>query len=364
MPAYVPFSPDVEDPEPDEAETHSRIVELMTEGMHLVKEKNDGRAIRISHAKAHGLVKGELCVHAELPPELAQGLFQPGAVHQVLARISHAPGELVDDAKVSTPRGFAMKIFGVEGAHLPPFKEVTTQDFVFDTGKEFINGGAKAFLQSFKPNAKLAPRLPNTAKGLVSDTARGAYTALRAVGVESPKLDFYGHPKRHPTEESYFSQTPYRYGEYIAKLGIIPNSPRLLELQGLAYDPEAYNALREDTVAFFQTHPAEFDVVVQLNTNLEKMPIEDATVPWSEAESPYRSVGRLVFPVQEAYSTARKEFVEARLSFCPAHSLVAHQPLGSINRARLVVYTALATLRRTENSQPTDEPVDIENIPD
>ena len=51
MPNYLLYSPDVEQPEPDEQETFQKIVDLMTEGQNLTREKY-GRPIRISHAKA------------------------------------------------------------------------------------------------------------------------------------------------------------------------------------------------------------------------------------------------------------------------------------------------------------------------
>ncbi len=354
--SYTRYRDDLETIAPDEHETHQKIFEVMEEGFNITREKYKGRGVRISHAKAHGLVEGELVVRDDLPPELAQGLFVPGATYPVLVRISHAPGELVDDSKVSTPRGIAIKVFQVEGAKLPPFETIKTQDFVFDTGKEFITGGPKAFLQAFKPNAKIAPKLSSTTKGLVSDISRATNTALDAVGLGSSKLDFFGHPKRHPMSEPYFSQTPYRYGDYVAKLGVIPNNSALRSLSDQAYDPETYNALREATVEFFRTNSAEFDFVVQLNADPEKMPIEDATVPWSEERSPFRAVARLILPAQEAYDAARKNLVEGDYSFSPAHSLVAHRPLGGINRARLAVYAVLADLRRRTNNRPTEEP--------
>lgn len=237
MSNYTLYSDDIETVEPDEAETHAEIINVMTEGQKIIREQNQGRALRVSHAKAHGLLKGELIARGNLPPQLAQGLFARPATYPVVVRISHAPSDLVDDSKVSTPRGIAIKVFNVEGAHLTPFTDITTQDFIFDTGKEFINGGPKAFLQSFKSTINVAPHLSNTAKGVVSDLSRGTNAALDKGGMSSAKLDFFGHPKRHPMEEPYFSQTPYRYGDYVAKLGVVPASPGLLELAGKPFDP-------------------------------------------------------------------------------------------------------------------------------
>ena len=367
MPNYVPYRDDIETIEPDEPETRTKIIAVMTEGMHLAREKHGGKPVRISHAKAHGLLKGKLIVNEGLPPELAQGLFARPTTYPALVRISHAPGEVLDDSKISAPRGIAIKVFNVEGPHLPPFEGITTQDFVLDTGKAFHVGGPKVFLQSFKPNAKIAARLPEAVKGAVSDVARGAHAALAVVGMEVANLDFFGHPKKHPLEEPYYSQTPYRYGDYIAKIGVVPASTALKALEGRDYDPKTYDAFRESTVALFRTQGAEFDVVVELRvqlcTSLEKMPVEDASVQWPEDQSPYRSVARSVLPPQDAYEPPRADVADIDLSFSPAHSLTAHRPLGGINRARMTVYKALADRRRQENQRPTEEPTSLDQIP-
>ena len=225
-----------------------------------------------------------------------------------------------------------------------------------DTTKQFFVGGPKTFLQAFKPNAKVATRLSDTTKGIVSEVSRATNEALNVIGVNSQKLGFFGHPNRHPLAEEYYSQTPFRYGNYAAKFGVVPATPGLAALENLPFDPETPNALREATVEFFKTNAIVFDFVVQLCTDPEKMPIEDAHAPWSEEESPYRVVARITIPPQDAYDHSRKTVVEGTYLFSPAHSLVAHRPMGGINRARLTVYTTLARLRRSENQQPQTEP--------
>ena len=349
MPHYTLYRDDVETIEPDERETHDKIIELMTEGMHLVRSKS-GENVRISHAKAFGLLKGELIIEKNLPPELAQGLFaQPGR-YPVLVRLATAPGEINDDSKVNTARGMAIKIFNVQGPKLSGHA-ADTQDFLLDTGKQFITTGAKSFLQTFKPNAKIAPKLSDSVKGVVSDVSRVTNAALNAVGLNSEKLEFFGHEKKHPMAEAYYSQTPYRFGQYIAKLGVIPDTPGLQALFDQSYDPETADAFREATNAFFRSQPAEFIVAAQLNTDLDQMPIEDAQAEWAEALSQYQPVARLILPIFED------------LSFSPAHARAAHRPLGSVNRARLAAYPALSQKRLSENHKPTAEITSAIGVP-
>ncbi len=360
MAVYTVYRDDIETVESDEQETHDKIIKLMTDGMHLVREKS-GENVRISHAKAFGLLEGELLVREDLPPELAQGLFAHPGSYPVLVRLSTAPGEINDDSKMNTARGMAIKIFNVQGPKLPGHT-ADTQDFVLDTGKQFINSGAKAFLQTFKPNATIAPKLSDSVKGAVSDISRVTNAALNAVGLNSEKLDFFGHERKHPLAEEYYSQTAYRFGEYIAKLGVIPDTPGLKALFTQPYDPETPDAFREATNAFFRAQPAEFIVAAQLNTSLDEMPIEDAQAEWPEALSQYQPVARLILPVQTAFDTAKNAFFED-LSFSPAHGLQAHRPLGSINRARLAAYRALSQIRRSENHKSTAEITSANGVP-
>ncbi len=359
MPNYELYRDDVETVEKDEAETHAKIIEVMTEGMHKVREKV-GKDVRVSHAKAFGVLQGQLVVRPDLPNELAQGLFAKPGSYDVLVRLASTPGEINDDSKVNTIRGMAIKVLGVTGPKLPGHT-ADTQDLVLDTGKEFIASGPKEFLQAFKPNAEIAPKLSDSVKGVVSDVSRVTNAALNAVGLNFEKLDFYGHPKRHPLAEAYYSQVPMRFGQYIAKLGVVPDSPGLRALENQEYDAKTFDAFREATNVFFQSQPAEFSVQVQLNAGLDEMPIEDAQAKWSEDLSQYTEVARLLLPVQSGWDQARDAAFES-LSFSPAHSLAAHRPLGGINRARLVVYGALSSLRHRENNVAEAEPDSVKTI--
>jgi hypothetical protein len=361
MPNYLMYRDNLETIAPDESETKQKIVDVMADGMRLAREKY-GHSVRISHAKAHGLLKGELIVADGLPLELAQGLFaQPGR-YEVLVRMAQAPGELLDDSKLSTDRGLSVKVLGVNGPKLEGHTEAT-QDWVFDVGKQFLAGGMKEFLQVFKPNAEIAPKLSDSLKGAVSTAARATNAALNAVGVNSEKLGFYGHPVLHPAGEEYFSQTAYRYGDYVAKLGFFPASPGLIALKEQPFDPETPDALREAMNLYFKSNPAEFELRVQLNTGLEDMPIEDAQAEWSETESQYQTVASLVIPAQTAWDPAKDAYFED-LSFSPGHSLVAHRPLGGINRARLLVYKLLAARRLSDNGKAAKMPADLSSVPE
>lgn len=358
MVSYLQYRDDLERVSSDEQSTIDEITDLMAEAQRNVAKKYD-KTLRISHAKAHAFAEGELTVHDDLPPELAQGLFARPGRYEVIARLSQAPGEILDDREVSSPRGFALKVFGVEGPMLPGHEAASTQDFVFDTGKKFINSDLKAFLANFAVTAKLGPKLPEAVKGAVSKGAEAANAALHSVGAGSPKLDFYGHPSYHPLAEAYFSQIALRYGDYVAKIAFVPANPALEELYRTRVEAHDANALREVTREFFANNAAEYDVKVQLATDSERMPVEDPMVEWPEDESPYRTVARIVLPPQRLDDEQLQIAFDDDLSFSPAHTLAAHRPLGAIGRARLQVYPVIAALRRSANGRPLSEPGDL-----
>jgi hypothetical protein len=217
---YVRYSDDVETREAGEERAIDQIIATMRREGHITQERY-GHAVRTSHAKSHGLVNGELQVLHNLAEELRQGLFAAPRTYPVIVRLAHVPGELLDDRRVSTPRGMAIKVLGVEGTKLPSHEGEVTQDFLLDTGKAFPSSGAKAFLATITVIETATPG-PEGLKQAVSDVSRTTNAALKAVGLRSANLDFFGHPPLHPLGETYYSQAPIRYGDYIARLNATP----------------------------------------------------------------------------------------------------------------------------------------------
>ena len=357
---YIRYSDDLEQPEPDEQETIGKIIDSMTHESEITADRY-GHAVRASHAKSTGLLKGELQVLDDLPEALRQGLFATPGRYPVAVRLAQGPGELLKD-NVSTHRGMAIKVFDVQGEKLPGHTD-DTQDFVLASGPVFPNPNAAAFLRSMK-GLESGTSKSEGLKHVVSATAQVANKVLKAVGIDSPMADFFGHPPRHPLSEPYYSQAPVRFGDYVAKVGVFPASPELLALGDGPLDVSDPDVFRHAVVEFFSANNAVFDVRIQLCTDLEKMPIEDASTRWPEELSPYVTVARLVLPAQNAHSEARAAYFTDVLSFRPAHSLASHRPLGSVMRARLQTYEALVAFRQQRNRIASKEPHSSGEIPD
>ena len=113
--------------------------------------------------------------------------------------------------------------------------------------------------------------------------------------------------------------------------------------------------LREALSSHLASREARFDFLVQVQTDPVAMPVEDPTVGWDEATSPYRKVATIRIPPQVCDTPEQMACCE-NLSFTPWHALPEHRPLGAINRARKVIYEALSARRHELNRVPRREP--------
>jgi hypothetical protein len=355
MQTPIPYSPSIETPEPDEQDTDRQLVETLR-GISEITYADSGHALRSVHAKSHGLLHAELEVIAGLPPALAQGLFARPAKYPVVMRFSTIPGDILDDS-VSVPRGLAVKVIGVPGERLPGSEGDTTQDFVLIDGPAFGAPTAKKFLG----NLKLLAQTTDKAEGLkkvLSRALRGAEALLESVGSQSGLLKTLGgHPEDHILGETFFSQAPVRYGDYIAKVAIAPASAELVALTNAPLNVNGKpNGLRDAVREFFAARGAVWELRVQLCTDLETMPVEDSSIVWPEDNSPYVAVARIIAPPQDSWSDANVRAVDDGMAFSPWHGISAHQPLGSIMRARKAAYKMSAEFRGQRNGCPMHEP--------
>lgn len=361
--APVHYHPGVEQILENEQEMIDKISRMMID-MAKVVTKNEGAAMRATHSKATGLLKGELLIAEDLPVELAQGLFASPGRYDALIRFSQGPSQPVSD-KASGQRGMSIKVLGVNGPHIAESREKTTQDWVLAVEPAFVSSNAKAFYTNFQIGASNTPHFPEGAIVALSRAARGVEAVLETVGAGSGNLWLLGRTPRHPASDPYYSQAPVRFGEHIAKIAAFPTEQTLAGIGDPHVDTsDDDNAFRDAMVAYFAKTEAEYEIRVQLCTNLDTMPVEDASVEWAEKQSPYRTVARLILPMQNAYSEERRQYFEERLAFNPAHTLEAHRPLGSVMRARMQAYMQTQEYRQHTNHVVPAEPRSCAEVPD
>ena len=365
MPPASPqqYHASLDTPGPDEEQIARDIADVMLQIAQTTWD-NGGHALRSVHAKSHGLLKGELQVLEGLPVALAQGMFSKPAIYPALMRFSTTPGDLLSD-KVSTPRGVAIKVLGVEGERLEGSEDATTQDFVMVNGPRFSARDGKAFLRSLKPVAATTDKAPRSKQGL-SALLRGTEALLEAIGGKSTKLrSMGGEPPHHILGETFFSQLPLRHGQYIAKLQLVPVAPELTALTGARVDlGESDNALRDAVVEYFRHYSGQWELRAQLCTDLEHMPIDDTTMVWNEKDSHFVTIARLSAGPQTAWSPARSAAVDDGLGFSPWHGLQAHRPLGELMRLRKLSYETSQRFRMQHGKTTGREPVSLNDLPD
>lgn len=358
----IRYTPVIEKPEADESET----IKGLNEQFHLIQNqtaKDYGSAVRGVHAKAHAIVKGRIEVVGGLAAPLAQGLFALPGSYDVLMRFSTLPGDILDDS-ISVPRGLAIKLFDVSGDRLPGSEGDSTQDFVFVNGPAFAAPTPKAFLA----NLKLLAKTTDTGEGLkkaLSATLQVVDAALETVGVQSSTIQTLGGaPNTHPLGETYYTQVPFRYGNYIAKLSLAPVSANMTTLTGVKVETSGRpDALREDIGEVLIEQESVWELRVQLCTDAEAMPVEDASVVWDEKQSPYVLVARLTVLPQISWEHGASDGQDKAIAFSPWHGLAAHQPIGGVNRARKPTYEASAKFRGDFNGCPMHEPRSLGDIP-
>jgi len=252
----------------------------------------------------------------------------------------------------------AIKIDGVEGERLAGSESASTQDFVMQNAKAFTAKDPKAFLKTLKLLAKTTDKAPGMKKAF-SAVLRGIESTVEALGGESGTLkSLGGHPITHILGETYYSVVPFLYGPYYAKLSVVPVSPELVALTNKTLDlKDNPDGLREAVREFFVDNEATWEIRIQLATDLEQMPIEDASAVWPEEISPYVAVARIDVPRQSSWSDQRIQEIDESMSFSPWHGLKAHRPLGGVMRVRKPAYEHSAGFRSQHNGCPMTEAI-------
>ncbi|TXB69397.1 catalase family protein [Paracoccus aurantiacus] len=318
-------------------------------------------AHRDAHAKSHAILKGRMTVLDDLPPELAQGVFVPGAEYPVIARLSSAPGDIHSD-DIPAPRGFALKIIGVPGDRLTPALGGANQDFLM------VNFPVLAFgtVQKYKKMLALLEKnanAPDAFQKLVAAAARGAEDVVEALGgTPGATLQGLARDNANMLGETFHTQAAIRYGDFIAKLSLAPEGD-VADLTGQQVEG-GFSAMRDAVGAYFAKNGADYTLRAQLCTDPDAMPVEDAAVLWDPDQSPHRPVARLHFDAQDAYSPARQVHGDDHLAFNPWNGVAAHRPLGSIMRVRKAAYESSSAQRHRLNDLPRQEPQKLADLPD
>ena len=301
--------------------------------MQAVDSRPKTPAKRAVFLKPHGCATATFEV-LDVPAKYKVGLFATPGKHRAFTRHSSDTVPTKPDQANNTI-GFAVKVLDVPGTKILAGEEqFTTHDFLMqninvffsDTAADFLAFNEAAFSGKFDDYTKKHPR-----------------TGEILTAMEKPVENVLG--------SRYWSTTPYRFGdkEY-AKYTARPCTAPAAE----AIPTGDNNYLRTRLVRDLKANEACFELQVQLRgAPAAEFPLDAATVEWDETKSVPQTVAKITIAKQDI---DQNEALCENMSFTAWHALPEHRPVGSINKARGLVYKHLADLRRSRNNIPLTEP--------
>ena len=304
---------------PDEAGVVDSFIEFIETTS--ARRHPTGPIKRFNQGRAAGCVEAEFTVLDNLAAENRVGIFAEPRTYAAWIRFANAGSKSDRERDV---RGMSIKVFDAPGVNLTPGE--TSQHFVLNSHPVMVAPDTREFLQAMK--ALEAGGFLQARYFLTHP--RAALIGLRARQQHSCHLDI-----------PYWSATPYLFGPRRAvKYHVRPAAGVKSHPPANVTDTYLTDALK----ARLANGDALFEFTVQFQTNPRTMPIEDASVEWSERESPYVPLARIRIPKQ-AIDDAETERRCESAAFNPWHALPDHRPLGNMNRARKEIYREMAAFR-------------------
>jgi hypothetical protein len=296
-------------------------------------------------------------------------MFNHGGIYDVIMRYSSLTPKLVPDNEPA-PRGIGMKIFGIEGEKIWG-EDKKTQDWT-------LNNYPILELRDAKTTNEIADSLErnwDNPKGFEEELkARpDADVACRAAFIppQHSKLAIIAQAVRQAPLTStvvsmpQYSQSAYRYGDYVFKFAVFPIGEEQKKQANRHIDKsDPKNIISKELRKFHAEHRVEYSFCVQLLQNLEEQPVEDIGIEWDEKKYPFEQVAKIVFEPQDSWHPDFRAWWDHRITVNSWHGLKEHQPLGSTNRTRRVVYAESRKLRiRVNGHSDYIEPASLEEVP-
>lgn len=328
---------------PQEQETIDRITERMSAFLKARYEDTGRIAERAGNTKTYGLVRGIFKINSDLPAELGVGLFKKPGDYPAYVRFA-GPGPLVTaDPMNNGILSIGVKLMGVPGPKLLP-DEKKTVDFLGISSPTFTTPDIYANVNLQREVGR------DTPAWYFLNPLDGHYLDAIMQGI-------YSRTHANPLEQRYFSCVPYLFGAQRAvKFCFTPRVARKSKVGKLS-DDYLRDAMQETLSAEDWT----FDFGIQFQKDPVRMPIENASVEWSEKASPFVPIGTLRIPKQKFDFPDQLAYAR-QLTFNPWHTLPEHRPLGNQNRARKQIYVKTSALRQKINAESHVEPTGDEQF--
>jgi len=310
----------------------------------MLKRYATGAMPRGQHAKAHGCVAATFKVDGSVPAGLRAGVFATPGELRTIVRFSNGDSTLKSDTDKDV-RGMAIKVIGVTGAKAIAEDTGATQDFLLINHPTLMVRNVMKYAE-LVTRANSGNQLSIIAFFLSLNIADWELRGLTTL------LGMVSHKMANPLEARYWSTTPYLLGDRAVKYSARPcTTPPEPSIPANAPDSYLHDALAKS----LRTGGACFELLAQVQTDPRAMPIEDPTIEWTEARSPFVKVATIQIPSQQFDSPAQVTACE-NLTYTPWHALASQRPLGGINRARKSAYRAMTMMRHGRNGAAVGEP--------
>ena len=325
---------------PWEEKCLDEIIRLMSEQMR--GHFQPGRYERGGNTKTHGLVRGTVTIRDDIPERMKRGIFAAVRTYPAWIRFSGPGPDVPRDIQDVGFSSMAIKMMDVAGAKMMD-EEAFTQDMICVCTPTFVT-----------PDIRCNARLQDW-----SLRDMPMYYFLNPF--DSHLLDFlmqalWNETQYNPLGHRYFSCVPYLLGEGQAmQYSFASRTVVERRIPGVPFGAVPDGYLRDNMVKTLAEKNVEFDLLLQLQTDPHRMPVENAAVRWPEKLSPFIPVAHIHIPQQKFDYPSQFDFTR-RLSFNPWHCLHEHRPLGNQSRARKRMYLELSRFRQAMNSTSHLEP--------
>lgn len=325
---------------PNEEESLNAIISLMADQMR--GHFKPGQYERGGNTKTHGLVRATVTVRDDLPEHMRKGIFATQRSYPAYVRYSGPGPDVPKDIQDVGFSSMAIKIMDVPGPKIME-DEKFTQDMICICTPSFVT-----------PDTRSNARLQDWS---LRDMPIYYFLDPR----DSHVLDFlmqalWNETQFNPLGHRYYSCVPYLLGEGQAMQYSFASKTKVdTRIPGVPFGNVPDNYLKDNMVKTLDKQDVEFDLLLQLQTDPHRMPIEDGSIRWPEKLSPYIPAATIHIPKQKFVHPAQFEFTR-RLSLNPWHCLHEHRPLGNQSRARRRMYQELSQFRQEMNNTSHIEP--------
>jgi hypothetical protein len=162
-----------------------------------------------------------------------------------------------------------------------------------------------------------------------------------------------------------YSQSAYRHGAYVAKYGVFPASQFQKDLENTEVkDSDPINILSQTLRTHHLNNTISYSFCAQLLQDLTEQPVDDIGIEWDPKKYPFEQIATIEFPPQDSWLPEFRTWWDDRITVNSWHGLKEHQPLGSTNRMRRVVYAESRKLRLKVNGYKEGDYVEPEGLGD